>query len=105
METNRVVRLPLLPYSVDNWLKDGSEVVSLMYRLPFMPRKVLGTNLCQRLSQSQGHNAAGRISSIEKSNGLIRNQTQDLPAYSIVLQPNKLLHVPVTNGCSLNSVL
>jgi hypothetical protein len=32
-----------------------------MRRAPFIPRKILGTHFCQRLSRSQGHSAAGRL--------------------------------------------
>jgi hypothetical protein len=56
-------------------------------RPPFTPRKIPGTHFCQRLSRPQGHIAAGRIRSIEKSNYLIGNRIRDLPAYSIVSQP------------------
>jgi hypothetical protein len=48
------------------------------------PRKIPGTHFCQGLSQPHGHSAAGRIRSIDKSNGLIRNRTHDLPACSIM---------------------
>jgi hypothetical protein len=45
---------------------------------------------------TQDHDGAGRITSIEKSNGLIGNQTRDLLACSIVPQPtsynNKMEH-------------
>jgi hypothetical protein len=42
------------------------------------------------LSRSQGHSGAGRSKSIEKSNDLIGNRIFDLPACSIVPQPNTL---------------
>jgi hypothetical protein len=48
------------------------------------PRKIPGTYFCQRLSRPRGHNAAGRIRSIEKSNDLIGIRSRDLPACSIV---------------------
>jgi hypothetical protein len=48
-----------------------------------LPWKIPGTHFCYRLSQSQGHNAAGRSRPIEKSNDLIGNQTNDRPACSI----------------------
>jgi hypothetical protein len=38
------------------------------------------------LSPPQGHSAAGRIRSIEKSNDLIGNRTRELPACNIVSQ-------------------
>jgi hypothetical protein len=69
---------------LDNQLTDGSEVVSLMCQLPFTPRRIPGAHSCWRLSWPQGHGAAGRIWSIEKSNDLIGNRTHDLPACSIV---------------------
>jgi hypothetical protein len=53
-------------------------------RLPFNPRKIPGTHFCWRLSWPQGHSAAGRIRSIEKSNDLIENWTHSLPPCSIV---------------------
>jgi hypothetical protein len=37
---------------------------------------------------------AGKISSIEKSNGLIGNQTRNLPAYSIVPESSTLPRDP-----------
>jgi hypothetical protein len=40
--------------------------------------------LLEAESTPQGHSAAGRIRSTEKSNDLIENQTRDLPACSIV---------------------
>jgi hypothetical protein len=43
-----------------------------------------------RLSQLQGHSAAGRIRSIEKSNDLIGNRARDLPTCSIMPQPTML---------------
>jgi hypothetical protein len=42
------------------------------------------------LSQPQGHSAAGRMKSIEKSKYFIFNRTRDLPACSIVPQPTTL---------------
>jgi hypothetical protein len=56
---------------------------SLARRPPFTPTKIPGTHFCQRLSRPQGHIAAGRVKSTEKSNGLIVNRTRDLPACSI----------------------
>jgi hypothetical protein len=35
-----------IPHFLDNWLTDGSEVVSLMRRPPFTPRKIPGTHFC-----------------------------------------------------------
>jgi hypothetical protein len=44
------------------------------------PRKIPGTHFSQRLSRPRGHNAAGRIVSIEKSNDLTGNRTRNFPA-------------------------
>jgi hypothetical protein len=44
---------------------------------------------------TQGHRLAGRIRSTEKFSYLIGNQTRDLPACSIVLQPTTLSHAPI----------
>jgi hypothetical protein len=59
----------------------------------FTHRNIPGTYFCYRLSRPQGHSAAGRIRSIKKANGLIRNRTRDLPAGSIVPQPTTLQRV------------
>jgi hypothetical protein len=53
-----------------------------------------GAYFCQRQSRPQGHSAAGRIRSIEKSIDLIRNRTRDIPACSIVPQPTSLPRAP-----------
>jgi hypothetical protein len=65
---------------------------------PLPPRKIPGTHICQRLSRPQGHNAAGRIRSIEKSNDPIGNKTRDLPACSIVPQPTTLPRAPCSTS-------
>jgi hypothetical protein len=75
------------PHFLDNLLTDGGEIVSLTRRPPFTPRKIPGTHLGLKLSRPQGHNAAGKIRSIENSNDLIGNRTRDLLACSIVPQP------------------
>jgi hypothetical protein len=84
-----------LPHFLDSRLTDGGEVVSPTHQPPFTPRKIPGTHFCWRLSRPQGHSAAGRIRSIEKSNDLIGNQTRDLLACSIVPQPTTLLCAPI----------
>jgi hypothetical protein len=53
-------------------------------------RMTPGTHFCWRLSRLQGHSAAGRIRSIEKSNDHIGNRTRYLPACRIVPQPTTL---------------
>jgi hypothetical protein len=79
-----------LPHFLGNRLTDRGEVVSLALRPPFAPGKISGTHFCWRLSQPQGHTAAGKIRSIERSNDLVRNQTYNLPAHSTVPQPTTL---------------
>jgi hypothetical protein len=61
---------------------------------PLAPRMILGTHFCYRLSQPQGHSAAGRIRSVAKSNHLIGNGTRDLPACGIVPQATALPRAP-----------
>jgi hypothetical protein len=87
-----------IPHFLDNRLTDGGEAVSLTRQPHFTPRKIPGIHFCHRLSQPQGHSAAGRIRSIEEPNDLIGNETHDLPACSIVPQPTMLLHAPLNNN-------
>jgi hypothetical protein len=49
----------------------------------------------------QGHSAAGRIRSVEKSSELIGNRTCDLLACSIVPQPTMLPHAPIISTAFL----
>jgi hypothetical protein len=90
---------PVFPWPSQSFthsrLTDGGEVVSLMHRPPFSPRKIPGTHFCQRLSRPQGHSAAGRIRPIEKSSDLIENRTRDIPACCVVPQPTTLPRAPV----------
>jgi hypothetical protein len=78
-----------LPHFLDNRFTNGGEVINLTRRPTFTPRKIPGNNFCQKLSRPQGHSAAGRVRSIEKSNDLVGNRTRDLPACSI---PRTILH-------------
>jgi hypothetical protein len=50
--------------------------------------------LLEAESTPQGHNAAGKIRSTEKSDDLIGNRTRDLPAFSIIPQPTTLTRAP-----------
>jgi hypothetical protein len=86
-----------LPHFLDNRLKDGGEAVCQPYTLaaPY-PQEYSCYSFLLEAESTQGHNAAGRIRSSEKSNGLIGNQTHDLPACSIVPQPPTLLHDPLS---------
>jgi hypothetical protein len=65
----------------------GGKVVSLTHRPPLPLGNISGTNFCYRLSQPQGHSAAGRIISMKNSIDTIGNRTRDLPTCSAVPQP------------------
>jgi hypothetical protein len=56
---------------------EGGKVVSPTNRPPLPPGNISGTHFCKRVSQPQGHSAAGRIMSMKKSNDTIGNQTYD----------------------------
>jgi len=43
----------------------SGKVVNLMHQPPLLPGDIAGTLFCQRLSQLQGHNSAGRIRSMK----------------------------------------
>ena len=53
----------------------------------YPPGNIPGTYFFYRLSQPQGHSAAGRIISTKNSNDTIGNRTRDLPVFSAVPQP------------------
>jgi hypothetical protein len=61
---------------------------------PLPLKKIPDTHFCSKMSRSQGHSAAGRIWSIEKSNDLFGNRTRDTPARSVVPQPTTLPRAP-----------
>jgi hypothetical protein len=46
---------------------EGSKVVSPTHRPSSHPGRIPGTHFCWRLSRSQGHNATGRIKSLESN--------------------------------------
>jgi len=71
---------------------EGGKVVSPMHQPPLPPGNIAGTHFCWRLSQPQGHSAAGRIMSLKNSSNTIGNQTRNLPVCSAVSQPNAPLH-------------
>jgi hypothetical protein len=49
----------------------AAKLSALQVGLSLPLRNIPRTHLCQRLSRPEGHSAAGRIRSIEKSNDLI----------------------------------
>jgi hypothetical protein len=66
---------------------EGGKVVSSMHRPPLPQWNTPGSYFCWRLSQPQGHSAAGRIMSMKNSNDTIENRTRDLPTCGAVPQP------------------
>jgi hypothetical protein len=51
-----------LPHHLNNRLTQTAVRLSaLLTGRPLLPRKIPGTQFCQRLSQLQGHSAAGSI--------------------------------------------
>jgi len=72
----------------------GGKVVSPTHRPSLPSGNIPGTHFCYRLSQPQGHSAAGRIMSMKNSNDTIGNRTRDLPTCSVVPQPTALPRAP-----------
>ena len=67
----------------------------------FYPRgNIPGSHFYYRLSRTQGHSAAGRITSTKNSNDIIWNQTRDLPACSSVPQLTAPLRAPTLHRYS-----
>jgi hypothetical protein len=83
---------------LNNWLADGSEVVSLTSWQPFSPGKIPGIHFCWGLSRPHRHYTAGMIMSVEKSNDIFGNQG-NFPACGTVPQPCYL----VTYTCTLTA--
>jgi hypothetical protein len=79
-----------LTHFLDNPAHCGSYVASLTCWPSFTSRNIPGIHSVRRLSKPQGYSAAGSIRSIEKSNYLIGNRTQDLPACTIVSEPTDI---------------
>jgi hypothetical protein len=78
----------------------GGKFVSLTHRPPLTPpppRNIPCTHFYWRLSQPQGHSAAGRIMSVKNSSD-IRNRTCDLRACSAVPKP-------IVPPCALKQIL
>jgi hypothetical protein len=70
--------------SLDSQLRDDSEVVSLLrWPTTLYPQEDSWYSFLLQAESTQGHSAAGRIRSVEKS-GDIGNRTRNLPACSIV---------------------
>ena len=61
----------------------------------YPPGNIPGTHFRLRLSQPQGHSAAGRIMSIKNSNDTVGNRTRDLPTCGAVPQPTAPPRAPL----------
>jgi len=83
---------------------EGGKVLSPTHRPPLPPGNIPGTHFCWRLSQNQGHSAAGRIVSMKNSSDTIGNRTRDLPTCSAVPQPTAPPRASVVNVDSLISI-
>jgi hypothetical protein len=83
-----------LPHFLHNRLADGGEVVSLTRRPPFTPQEYSWYLFLLEAESTQGHSAAGRISSNEKIH-LIGIRSRDLAVCSIVPQPTTLPRAPL----------
>jgi len=59
------------------------------------PGNIPGIHFCYRLSQPQGHIAAGKIMSMKNFNETIGNRTRNLPACSAIPQPTAPSSTPV----------
>ena len=73
----------------------------------YPPANIPGTHFCWRLSQPQGHIAAGMIMSMKNFNETIRNRTRDLPATAVsqpTAPPDDLPEYHVKDSINLSSV-
>jgi hypothetical protein len=76
------------------------KVVSPTHRwLLNTPGDIPGTHFCYRLSQTQGHNAAGRTKPMKNPNDPIGIRTHDLPACSVAQRFNQQHHPLSQNHC------
>jgi len=73
-EGSRSLKLPISRQLA----QEGHKVVSPTHWPPVPPGNIPGTHFCWRMSQPQGHWAAGRIMSMKKSNDTIGNGTRNL---------------------------
>jgi hypothetical protein len=77
------------------------KVVSPTHRPSLRPENIPGIRFYWRLSQPQGHSAAGRVMSMKNSNDITENRTRDLPTSSAVPQPTALPRGPLLHkACS-----
>jgi len=72
---------------------EGGNFVNPTRRPHLTPGNISTTHFCQRMSQSQGHSAVGRIMSMKSSSDTIGNRTRDLPAWSAV--PRSIYNIKI----------
>jgi hypothetical protein len=72
----------MVPEFLSDWRIKTLRLATLRTGHLYAPGKIPGTHFCYRLSQPQGHNAAGRIRLMKNP-----NRTRDLPICSAVPQP------------------
>ena len=81
---------------------EGGKFVSRTQRPPLPPGNIPATHFCYRLSEPQGHSAAGRIVSKKNFGDTIGNRTRDLLACSAVLQPTAPPRAPILHKAATN---
>ena len=74
--------------------REGGKVVSIRTGHLYPQEIFLVLISVKRLSQPQGHNAAGRIMSMKNSNDTVGDRTRDLLGCRAVPQPTSPLHAP-----------
>ena len=99
-------RIPVRWGSQISWQSthEGGKVVRPTCRPPLPPGSIPGTRFHWRLSQPQGHSAAGRIVSMRNSNDTIGNRTRDLSACSVVPQPTAPPRAPTVQSGARNDI-
>jgi hypothetical protein len=98
MESHTVVRTSMLPHFLHNRLTDDGEISITRRPAVLYLRKIPSRHFCYILNRPQGHNATGKIRSIEKSHDLMENVNRYIPACSMVLELAALKKViPVVN--------
>ena len=70
----------------------------------YPPGNIPITHCSYRLSEPQGHSAAGRIMSMKNSNDIIENWARDLPACSVEPQPTAFPRAPYKNVINIYKV-
>jgi hypothetical protein len=95
----------MLLHFPDNRFTDSGEVVSLALRPSFTPKQDFWNSFLLETESIPGPTTAGWVRKTLKFNGLMRNRTRDLPAYSVVPQPTALPKSSNQTVLNLYSVL